>query len=203
MSHERILKWLNDARVIYRRDPINDEPTYNNKHYNYYEDGTYECYNLFNTASKITSFRSLKWHALVLSYLNKYDIRMHARVIRYISDKQNGFITWKVDEASISNLIIDTFWKGVNAPRNRKRRIIFKDYCKLSFDEKMKIVGKLVGRQKLSKDKIYLTMLDINDSGIKITIQHLADLLNCSTRTIHRNMGKELRKEKQKLNEEI
>ena len=67
----------------------------------------------------------------------------------------------------------------------------------------MKIVGKLVGRQKLSKDKIYLTMLDINDSGIKITIQHLADLLNCSTRTIHRNMGKELRKEKQKLNEEI
>jgi len=43
-------------------------------------------------------------------------------------------------------------------------------------------------------------MLDINDSSKKITIEKLAGLLNCSSRTIHRNMSKELKKEKDLLN---
>jgi len=38
--------------------------------------------------------------------------------------------------------------------------------------------------------------------GKKITISRLAGLLNCSTRTIHRNMGYELKKEKELLNQE-
>ena len=45
-------------------------------------------------------------------------------------------------------------------------------------------------------------MLDINDMGKKITINRLASLLNCSARTIHRNMGYELKKEKELLNQE-
>jgi DeoR/GlpR family transcriptional regulator of sugar metabolism len=45
-------------------------------------------------------------------------------------------------------------------------------------------------------------MLDINDMGKKITINRLAGLLNCSARTIHRNMGYELKKEKELLNQE-
>ena len=60
----------------------------------------------------------------------------------------------------------------------------------------MKIVGKLVGRQKLSKDKIYSMMLEINHMDKKISLQHLADLLGCSVRTLHRNMGKKLKKKK-------
>jgi transcriptional antiterminator len=44
-------------------------------------------------------------------------------------------------------------------------------------------------------------MLDINDMGKRITINRLADLLNCSARTIHRNMGYELKKEKELLNQ--
>ena len=35
MSHDRNLKWLNDRRVIYRRDPINDIPTIETKQYKY------------------------------------------------------------------------------------------------------------------------------------------------------------------------
>jgi len=37
----------------------------------------------------------------------------------------------------------------------------------------------------------------------KITIAKLAEHLGCSTRTVHRNMGVELKKEKQLLNQEI
>jgi hypothetical protein len=67
----------------------------------------------------------------------------------------------------------------------------------------MFLVGKLIGRQKLTKEKIYSMMLEINDIGIKITLQYLAELLGCSIRTLHRNMGKELKQEKEKLNEKI
>ena len=50
---------------------------------------------------------------------------------------------------------------------------------------------------------IYQTMLDLNDWCKKITISRIAGLLNCSTRTIHRHMCDELKKEKQRLNEEL
>ena len=35
MSHERQMKWLNDKRIIYRKDPVNDVPTISTKEYNY------------------------------------------------------------------------------------------------------------------------------------------------------------------------
>ena len=36
----RNLKYLNDKRIVYRRDPINDKPTHDNEQYMYYSDGT-------------------------------------------------------------------------------------------------------------------------------------------------------------------
>ena len=38
---QRKIEYLNDNRIIYKRDPINDEPTYSNEYYSYYEDGTH------------------------------------------------------------------------------------------------------------------------------------------------------------------
>jgi transcriptional antiterminator len=46
-------------------------------------------------------------------------------------------------------------------------------------------------------------MLDINDMNKRITIKKLALSLKCTTRTIHRNMGYELKKEKELLNQNI
>ena len=43
-------------------------------------------------------------------------------------------------------------------------------------------------------------MLHIHDNGESITISKIAKALKCTTRTIHRNMGEELKKEKDKLN---
>ena len=71
MSHDRNLKWLNDRYIVYRRDPVTDVPTIETKQYKYYENGTYQCYYLFNTKAKITTYKSLKWHMLVLKYLNE------------------------------------------------------------------------------------------------------------------------------------
>ena len=71
MSHLR-LKFLNKHKIIYRRDPVNDEPTEVYKWGCYYKYGTHECYELFRSKAKINTFRSLKWHILVLWYVKLY-----------------------------------------------------------------------------------------------------------------------------------
>jgi len=46
-------------------------------------------------------------------------------------------------------------------------------------------------------------MIDLNDWGKKITIGRIAGLLDCSTRTIHRNMDVSLRREIKLLNKQL
>jgi len=201
MSYERNIQWLNDKQVNYRQDPINDEPTFSNDHYSYYENGTHEYYRLFYTPSKITTYKSLKWHFLVLYYLNQERAMIH--VLRFIARKENGFVTFFISDKVLDSMIQDVLNIGGEPPINRKRKIIFKDYNGLSFEQKMKIVGQLSGRQKLDKNSIYETMVDLNHWSKYITNGRIAGLLNCSTRTIQRHMCADLKQEKQRLNEEI
>jgi transcriptional regulator GlxA family with amidase domain len=71
-------------------------------------------------------------------------------------------------------------------------------------NEKLSIVGQLIGKtKKVSEFDIYDVMLYMHDNAEKITIQKLADKLQCTTRTIHRNMSNELKKEKQLLNKNL
>ena len=209
MSQDRRIKWLNDRRVIYRRDPTNDKPTIKTKQYKYYEDGTYECYTLFNSKAKITTYRSLKWHFLVLYYLNndnefmEYTDHWFRILCKFIADKENGFVTFFIKHKLLDSMIEDVMRQGGDPPKNKIRKVIFKDSSGLTLSEKLSIVGQLIGRSKLNEETIYQCMLDINDNGEKITIRWMAELLNVSQRTVHRNMSKELKNEKQKLNESI
>ena len=211
MSHDRNLKWLNDKRIVYRRDPITDVPTIETKQYKYYENGTYECYHLFNSKAKITTYKSLKWHMLVLYYLNidgvDYDyvsIRDDMRYIfKFIANKENGFVTFFIKQKILNDMIEDVFNQGGDPPANKLRKVVFKPYSGLSLSEKLSIVGKLIGRSSIDKEMIYQTMLDLDDWGKKITISRIAGLLNCSTRTIHRHMCDDLKREKQILNEKL
>ena len=201
MSHDRNIKWLNDRYIVYRRDPINDVPTIETNQYKYYENGTYECYHLFNSKAKITTYKSLKWHMLVLYYLNEHIELKH--VFKFIADKQNGFVTFFIKQRLLDEMIEDVLKQGGDPPANKLRKVVFKDYSGLDLSGKLKIVGQLIGRSSIDKEMIYQTMLDLNDWGKKITISRIAGLLNCSTRTIHRHMCDDLKREKQLMNEEV
>ena len=207
MSHERNIKWLNDRRVIYRKDPWSDVPTVETPYYKFYEEGTHQCYHLFNSTAKITTYRSLKWHMLVLYYLNNNDglpVKNLPRVFEFIADKENGFVTFFISDKKLEEMIQDVLTSGCKPPVNKKRKIIFKPWTPLTPEDKMRIVGELIGRSKrIDEEAIYQCMLDLNEYGKKITVGRVAGLLNCSTRTIHRNMCKELNKEKQYLNNQL
>ena len=205
MSYRRKIEWLNNKHIYYRQNPINDKPTFSTDTYDYYENGTHEYYSLFNTQSKITTYKSLKWHMLVLHYLNheRFAFDSIINLYKFIANKENGFVTFFIKSIVLDNMIQDVINQGGDPPKNRARKIIFKDYNGLSFNEKMRVVGQLSGRQKLDKETIYQTMLDLNEFSKPITNGRLAGLLGCSIRTIQRHMCADLKREKEILNEEI
>ena len=203
MSHERNMKWLNNRGVMYRQDPISDRPTEDNSLYKYYENGTYECYHLFRSKAKITTYKSLKWHFLVLYYLNQDKGLLPSHVYEFIANKDNGFVTFFISNNKLQEMISNVFVIGGEPPVNKIRKIIFKDYSGLTPNEKMSIVGKLIGRSSIiDEEAIYQCMLDLNHYGKNITWSKVAGLLNCSTRTIQRKLTQQLKDEKQILNME-
>ena len=204
MSHLR-LKFLNKHKIIYRRDPVNDEPTEVYKWGCYYKHGTHECYELFRSKAKINTFRSLKWHLLVLWYLNpQLSIKEFEELARHIATKSNGFVTFIMLDKYLINMIDDvTLTELKQPPKNKLRKVIFKDFTGLTMKEKLSIVGQLIGRDRLiNEEMIYQCMLDLHDIGKKITIARIADLLDCSSRTVYRTMGSSLKREKELLNKD-
>jgi len=202
MSHFN-LKYLNDNRIIYRRYS-SDVPT---KQYSWgwhYADGTYGYYAMFNSRAKINTIRSLKWHLLTLWYLNP-DLGKDefTKLANYIMYKSNGFVTFNIGIKLINNIIEDVYRQDLdNPPKNRLRKIVFKDGSGLSTVEKLSLVGSIIGKSKIKKDDIYEAMLYIHEEG-KVTVKKLAKALKCTERTIYRNMCSELKEEKDLLNKQL
>ncbi len=198
---QRAMTYLNNKRIVYRRYS-SDEPTASYNWGWYYAEGTYGYYSLFNTKAKINTYRSLKWHLLVLWYLNPdMDKTQFSELASVITHKPNGFTTFTLSPNVLDNIINEVFIQDLDRPpKNKLRKIVFKDGCGLSVSEKLSIVGQIIGRSKtITKQNIYEAMLQVHDNNI-ITVPKIAKILGCASRTIHRNMGEELRQEKQTLN---
>jgi|TARA_R110002072_G_scaffold35648_1_gene105276 hypothetical protein len=205
MSQDRRFGYLNQRKIIYRQNPITDIPSQVFKWGSYYEDGTYQCYELFRSKAKITTYKSLKWHLLVIWYLNpSFNLKKFTEVASYICDKENGFIQFYVPLLILEKIIVEVSTADLDQPpKNKLRKIIFKDNCTLSLREKLRIVGHIIGKtKKVNESDIYESMLFINETHRKITISNLSKALGCSTRTIYRTMSDNLKKEKMLLNKE-
>ena len=205
LSYDRNLDYLHHRQIIYRTVP-QETPTVEYKWGRYYENGTYECYELFRSKAKINTYKSLKWHLLVLWYLNpSMDQNEFEQLAEVIVERKNGFTTFDIPKQLLRQIIYEVSMSDLERPpKNRRRKVIFDVNCYLTAEEKLKITGQLVGRKKIvHKDDVYEAMLHINDTGDKITISKLAKHLECSDRTIYRAMGNELKKEKELLNSEL
>ena len=203
---DRKFKYLTDKRVVWRRDPVTDIPDENTKQYMFYKDGTYQAYDLFRSKAKITTYRSLKWHMLTLWYLNPDWTEHDAMdVAMYITNKDNYFITFNINRWNVARLIDDLSVLDLDKPpKNKLRKIIFKWNSGLNKIEKLRIVGKLIGRMNgVKKENLYEAMIQTNYEGSKIIISNLAKILKVTPRTIYRHMNDELKEEKERLNKEI
>ena len=203
---QRNLTYLNNLKLIYRRHPITDKPDIDTKEFMYFQNGTHQCYELFRSTAKITTYRSLKWHLLVLWYLNpNLNQDDFTRLAEYIVHKPNGFVSFNVSKQLLEKVIYAVSMSDLERPpKNKLRKVIFKPFSGLTKEQKLSIVGQLVGQSpRVCSDDIYEVMIDMHDMGKKITIGRIAGLLDCSSRTIYRHMCNELKKEKELLNQQL
>jgi len=205
-QYERNLELLNKRRVVYRRLPITDVPDIENDMYMFFENGTYQCYDLFKSTAKITTYKSLKWHLLVIWYLNPgMDQDEFMDIAIDISAKTNGYVSFNVPPNLLNKIVYEVSMLDlIEPPKNKLRKVIFKLHCGLAKDEKLRIVGQLIGRSnKTHPDDVYQAMIDIHDLGQKITIKRISDVLRVSSRTVHRYMCEDLKREKELLNKQL
>ena len=205
-QYERNLELLNKRRVVYRRLPITDVPDIENDMYMFFENGTYQCYDLFKSTAKITTYKSLKWHLLVIWYLNPgMDQDEFMDIALDISAKTNGYVSFNVPPNLLNKIVYEvSMLDFVEPPKNKLRKVIFKLHCGLAKDEKLRIVGQLIGRSnKTHPDDVYQAMIDIHDLGQKITSKRISDVLRVSSRTVHRYMCEDLKREKELLNKQL
>ena len=205
-QYERNLELLNKRRVVYRRLPITDVPDIENDMYMFFENGTYQCYDLFKSTAKITTYKSLKWHLLVIWYLNPgMDQDEFMDIALDISAKTNGYVSFNVPPNLLNKIVYEVSMLDlIEPPKNKLRKVIFKLHCGLAKDDKLRIVGQLIGRSnKTHPDDVYQAMIDIHDLGQKITIKRISEALNVSSRTVHRHMCEDLKREKELLNKQL
>ena len=182
-QYERNLELLNRKRIIYKREPITDVPDIENDKYMFFENGTYQCYDLFKSTAKITTYKSLKWHLLVIWYLNpSLDQDEFMDLALEISAKTNGFISFNMPPDLLRKIVYDVSMQELKEPpKNKLRKVIFKTFSGLAKEEKLCIVGQLIGRSnKVHPDDVYQAMIDIHDLGQKITIKRISCLLYTS-----------------------
>ena len=200
---QRNLIYLNNKRVIYRRLPTTDKPDIDTKEFMYFQNGTHQCYELFRSSAKITTYRSLKWHLLVLWYLNpNLTPDDFTTLAEYIVHKPNGFVSFNVSERLLEKVIYEVSMSDLDRPpKNKLRKVIFKPFTGLTKEMKLSIVGQLIGQSpRICSDDVYACMIDMHDSKQKITIRKLSELLDVSSRTVYRVMCDDLRREKELLN---
>tara|TARA_R110002073_G_scaffold324348_1_gene502205 strand:+ start:405 stop:1010 length:606 start_codon:yes stop_codon:yes gene_type:complete len=200
------MKWLNKHRLIYRRLPTTDIPTIETKQYMFFEDGTYQCYELFRSKAKITTFKSLKWHLLVLWYLNpQLSHDAFDSLVQIICHKPNGFVSFNISQASMERIMHEVYMSELDKPpTNKLRKVVFKPFTGLTKEQKLSIVGSLIGvSNKIHADDIYDVMLQLHDDNKKITIKRVSELLSVSNRTVYRHMCQDLKREKELLNQQL
>ena len=203
---QRNLTYLNNKRIIYRRLPTTDKPDIDTKEFMYFQNGTHQCYELFRSSAKITTYRSLKWHLLVLWYLNpNLTPDDFTALAEYIVHKPNGFVSFNVSERLLDKVVYEVSMSDLDRPpKNKLRKVIFKPFTGLTKEMKLSIVGQLIGQSpRICSDDIYECMIDMHDMGKKITIGRIAGLLDVSSRTVYRVMCDDLRREKELLNIEL
>ena len=158
----RNLSYFLKHKIIYRRDPLNDQPTDSFDWGYWYEQGTYECYTLFASRAKINTYKSLKWHLLVLWYLNpQLDQEEFVDIADVISTKSHGFTTFEIHPEMVRRMVYEISMLDLDdPPKNKLRKVIFKMQTPLTVEEKLKIVGSIIGRSKrIHEDDIYQCML--------------------------------------------
>lgn len=159
-------------------------------------------YNLKDISSKVSSFEQLTYYAEVFFYLNPdINFNIFYGIFQTLGNREWGKTIRTYSKARVKNMCKEVFQDRRIPYCNQWRRIIFNPDKIIRNDEKMSICGELFKRQlSFSTEDIEKAVLQLKIAKKLISDSNIADILQCSQKTIQRNMTSAIRAEIKKSN---
>lgn len=159
-------------------------------------------YNLKDISSKVSSFEQLTYYAEVFFYLNPdIDFRIFYGIFQTIGNREWGKTIRTYSKARVHKMCEEVF-QNRNVPYcNQWRRIVFNPEKIIRNDEKMSICGELFKRQlSFTTEDVEKAVLQLKIAKTPISDSKIADILQCSQKTIQRHMTSAIRADIKKSN---
>ncbi len=159
-------------------------------------------YNLKDITSKISSFEQLTYYAEVFFYLNPdVDFKIFYGIFHTLGDREWKKTIRTYSKARILAMCQEVFEIRKQPYCSQWRRIIFNPEKKIRNDEKMSICGELFKKQlTYTVEDVEKAVLQLKLANTLINDSNIADILNCSQKTIQRNMTSAIRNDIKKSN---
>lgn len=177
---------------------------FNGQPYVYFPEGI-PYYHLYRSSRKINSFSELEYIAEKFIYLNPdFDLKLMISLFIELSDREAGHIIRTYSQDRVTDMVYRVYDKKKQPYVPRLRKIIFNPSKNLSKDQKMEIVGRLIGRKSIIlKEDMMLILEDLYMNKERISISKLAELTDTSRYIIKKSIDQEIKGEIENLNAKI
>ena len=172
--------------------------------YVYFPDGI-PYYSLYRSKRKINSFSELEYTAEKFVHLNPdFNLDLMKSLFVSLSDRDNGHIVRTYGKDRVEAMVESVYIKRKEPYISRLRKIIFNPNKMLSKEEKMKIVGEIIGSKPvISEEDINLVVDDLYLSKEPVTIAKLAELCDTSRYMIKKSITDEVMEKINAMNSKI
>ena len=169
--------------------------------YAYFPEGI-PYYHLYRTKRKINSFAELEYVAEKFIHLNPdFDLQTMKELFYKLSERESGHVIRTYTQRRVEAMI-DIVYERKKVPYTGKlRKIIFNPSKMLSKEQKMRIVGQVIGsKPNVEQEDIFYVMDELYLNKEIITIQKIADMCDSSRYMIKKSLNNRILKEMDRLN---
>jgi hypothetical protein len=174
------------------------------KHYVYFPEGI-PYYSLYRTKRKINSFYELEHIAEKFRYLNPdFDEGLMVDLFVKLSDRESGHIIRTYDQDRVTRMVYSVLKKKKTPYMRNKRKIVFNPVKYISKEDKLEIVGSLIGRKPLIEEQdLKFIISDLYENRERITLSKIAELTDTSRYIVKKSIPNKMWREIVNLNEKI
>jgi hypothetical protein len=178
--------------------------TFSGEAYVYFPEGI-PYYSLYRTKRKINSFSELEYTAEKFVHLNPdFDLDLMKSLFVSLSDRDNGHIVRTYGKDRVEAMIESVYMKKKVPYAPKLRKIIFNQNKMLSKEEKMQIVGSIIGsKPSISEEDLSLVVDDLYLSKEPVSIAKLAELCDTSRYMIKKSITPDVMKQMEENNARI
>lgn len=172
--------------------------------YAYFPEGI-PYYHLYRTKRKINSFAELEYIAEKFIYLNPdFDLQTMKQLFYKLSERESGHVIRTYTQRRVEAMV-DIVHERKKVPYTGKlRKIIFNPSKMLTKEQKMRIVGQVIGsKPNVEEEDIVYVIDELHMNKEVITIAKIAEMCDSSRYIIKKSLTPKILKEIDRLNKRL